>query len=192
MSLHRGFTVWFTGLPCSGKSTLAEALADALRGQGRRVEVLDGDVIRTNLCKGLGFSREDRNENIRRVGFVSHLLSRNGVIAIAALISPYRDIRDEVRRTIDRFVEVYVKCPLEVCMERDVKGMYRQALSGERKSFTGVSAPYEEPLEPEIVVETDRASLAECVSQIIAALHGLEYVSTNGRHSAEGAAVGEG
>lgn len=172
----KGFTLWFTGLPCSGKSTLAEVIEKRLLDVRQRVELLDGDVIRTNLSKGLGFSREDRDTNIRRVGFVCDLLSRNGVVAIAACISPYRSVREELREQIDDFVEVYAKCPLEVCIERDVKGMYKKALRGEMKCFTGIDDPYEEPLNPEIVVETDHKSIDECVDEVFAALRRLGYL----------------
>ena len=150
---NRGFTLWFTGLSGAGKSTLAEIIEQKLKERGRYVEVLDGDVVRTNLSKGLGFSKEDRDTNIRRIGFVAHLLSRNGVAAITAAISPYRDIRDECRAMIGNFVEVYVKCPVNVCADRDVKGLYAKAIAGEIKHFTGVSDPYEEPLNAEIVLE---------------------------------------
>src|SRR5436853_6151835 len=145
---QKGFTLWFTGLSGSGKSTLSCMVEEELRQRGLRVEVLDGDVVRTNLSKGLGFSKEDRDTNIRRIGFVCHLLSRNGVAAIAAAISPYREVRDEVRQMIGDFVEVYVRCPVDVCASRDVKGLYAKAMAGEIPGFTGVSDPYEEPLNP--------------------------------------------
>jgi len=175
---QRGFTVWFTGLPCSGKSTLANMLADRLRGIGLKVESLDGDVTRRYLSRGLGFSKEDRDENIRRVGFVAKLLTRNGVAVTAAFVSPYREIRDEIRGEIGDFVEVYVKCPLQTCIERDVKGMYRRALSGEISNFTGVSDPYEEPLNPEVVVETDRESPEESLEKILNKLAELGYIDS--------------
>ncbi len=164
---HRGFTVWFTGLSGSGKSTLAGALAERLRARGMKVEVLDGDVIRTNLSKGLGFSKEDRDTNIRRIGWVCEVLSRNGVVAIAAAISPYREVRDEVRARIENFVEVYVEVPLEVAIERDVKGLYRKALTGEIKNFTGVSDPYEPPESPEVVCHTAEETVEESVAKIV-------------------------
>src|SRR5271154_6225285 len=151
--MSEGFTLWFTGLSGAGKSTLANLVADELRNRGHRVEVLDGDEVRTNLSKGLGFSKEDRDTNIRRIGYVCKLLARNGVIAISAAISPYRNVRDEVRKTHDRFFEVFVECPLDTLVERDVKGLYKKALTGEIKSFTGVSDPYEEPLRPELVLD---------------------------------------
>src|SRR5690349_12924874 len=165
MSEQKGFTLWLTGLSGAGKTTLAQEVVRKLRNYRLSVEVLDGDEVRTNLSKGLGFSKEDRDTNIRRIGYVSRLLSRNGIGVISAAISPYRAIRDEVRSSIERdgaqFIEVYVKCPINVLAERDVKGLYKKALAGEIKEFTGVSDPYEEPLDPEIVVETDRESIQQ-------------------------------
>lgn len=174
--MEQGFTLWFTGLSGSGKTTVSHLVELELRKRGLKVEVLDGDVVRQNLSKGLGFSKEDRDTNIRRIGFVCKLLSRNGVVAIAAAISPYRAIRDEVRAEIGRFVEVYVKCPVEVCMTRDVKGLYRKALSGEVENFTGVSDPYEEPLNPEVVVETDKETPQESAAKILAVLEEMGYI----------------
>src|SRR6202453_3409919 len=142
----RGVVVWFTGLSGAGKSTLTEALVPELRAAGKRVEVLDGDVVRTHLSKGLGFSREDRDTNIARIAFVAHLLARNGVYVLVAAISPFRSARDAARQTIGDFVEVHVAPPLDECIKRDVKGLYKKALSGEIQQFTGVSDPYEEPL----------------------------------------------
>ncbi|MGH7932643.1 MAG: adenylyl-sulfate kinase, partial [Candidatus Binataceae bacterium] len=147
--MNEGFTLWFTGLSGAGKSTLANVAAEELRRRGRRVEILDGDEVRTNLSKGLGFSKEDRDTNIRRIGYVCKLLARNGVVAISAAISPYRNVRDEIRAQHSHFFEVFVKCPLETLVERDVKGLYKKALKGEIANFTGVSDPYEEPLTPE-------------------------------------------
>lgn len=167
--LDNGMTIWLTGLPCSGKSTIAEALAARLQAEGRPVELLDGDVVRTHLSKGLGFSRGDRETNMRRVGFVCELLTRHGVVAIAALVSPYRGVREELRRRIGSFIEVYVDCPLETCVERDVKGMYARALRGEIPAFTGVSDPYEPPLAPDLVVDTLAETVEACVEQIVAA-----------------------
>ena len=172
----RGFTVWFTGLSGAGKTTIAQALDAELRGRGLRVESLDGDVVRTNLSKGLGFSKEDRDTNILRIGFVSHLLSRNGVAVIASAISPYRDVRNQVRAQIGDFVEVFVRCPLDELVKRDVKGLYEKALRGEIENFTGVSDPYEEPLKPEVVLETDRESEAESLAKVLAALEAHGYV----------------
>ena len=174
--MEEGFVVWFTGLSGSGKSTLASRLETALRKSGRRVEVLDGDVVRTNLSKGLGFSKEDRDTNIRRIGFVCKLLARNGVIAIAAAISPYRAVREELRHDIGNFVEVYVKCPLDVLTERDVKGLYAKAIRGEIENFTGVSDPYEEPLNADLVLETDREDEEESLSTLVATLEHMGYL----------------
>lgn len=171
-----GFVVWLTGLPCSGKTTIAQALAQRLRDEGYKVEILDGDVVRQHFSKGLGFSKEDRIENIRRVSYVAHLLARNGVVVIVALISPYREGRDYARQLIGQFVEVYVKCPLEVLMERDVKGLYAKALKGEIPNFTGISDPYEPPENPEVVVETDKETPDESVEKIWTALEELGYL----------------
>src|SRR5574337_1110745 len=175
--LNKGFVVWFTGLPSSGKSTLARLLAQELPLRDLPVEVLDGDEVRQRLTRGLGFSKEDRDENIHRIAFVAKLLSRNNVCAITAAISPYRSARDEARGEIDRFVEVYVKCPLETCIARDVKGLYRRALAGEISNFTGISDPYEEPLNPEVVVETDQESTEASLGRIVAKLEGLGYLA---------------
>jgi adenylyl-sulfate kinase len=173
---RKGFTLWFTGLSGAGKTTLARLVETELNARGHKVEVLDGDIIRTNLSKGLGFSKEDRDTNIRRIGFVCELLTRNDVVAIAAAISPYREIRDDVRRQIGSFVEVYVKCPLDVLAERDVKGLYKKALAGEIKNFTGVDDPYEEPFTAELVVETDREQPEESAARIIAKLEGMSLI----------------
>ncbi len=173
---QRGVTIWFTGLSGSGKSTIAHALEAELRRQGYGLEILDGDIVRTNLTKGLGFSREDRDENIRRIGFVSHLLTRNGVIVLVSAISPYRDIRDEVRERIDDFVEVYVDAPLEVCEGRDVKGLYKRARAGEIKQFTGIDDPYEPPLNPEVHCHTDAETVEESVAKVMAKLMELGYL----------------
>jgi adenylylsulfate kinase len=170
---RKGFTVWFTGLSGAGKTTLARLLEAELKSRGRRVEVLDGDVIRTNLSKGLGFSKEDRDTNIRRIGFVCNLLTRNDVVAVAAAISPYREVRDEVRLQIGSFVEVYVKCPVDVLADRDVKGLYKKAIAGEITHFTGIDDPYEEPLSPEITVETDRETPAESAARILLKLEAM-------------------
>jgi adenylyl-sulfate kinase len=172
----KGFTVWFTGLPSSGKSTLAEFLAAKLLERGHGVEVLDGDVVRRHLSKGLGFSKEDRDENIRRIGFVCAMLTRHGAAAIAAAISPYRAIRDEVRASIGNFVEVYVKASVETCIQRDVKGLYKKALAGEIKGFTGVNDPYEPPLKPELTIDTEKESPQESVARILRGLEDLGYV----------------
>lgn len=168
--MPKAFTLWFTGLSGSGKTTLARRAEETLLERGMKVEVLDGDLVRTNLSKGLGYSKEDRDTNIRRVGFVCHLLTRNDVVAIAACISPYREVRDENRRLLGRFVEVYCKCPLEALKARDVKGLYAKAERGEIPNFTGVSDPYEEPLNPEVIVETDQETEDESAGKIIRTL----------------------
>jgi len=175
----KGFTVWFTGLPSAGKSTLAEILARELRERGLGVEVLDGDMVRQHLCRGLGFSKEDRDENIRRIGFVCGLLTKHGATAIAAAISPYRAIRDEVRASVGNFVEVYVKASVEACMQRDVKGLYKKALAGEIKGFTGVDDPYEPPLKPELIIETETESPPESAARILRQLEQLGYVESS-------------
>lgn len=175
MATGEGVTVWFTGLSGSGKTTISEAVARSLLERNCKVELLDGDIIRTNLSKGLGFSKEDRDVNIRRIGFVANLLSRNGVIAITAAISPYRAVRDEVRAAIANFVEIYVNAPLEVCESRDVKGMYAKARAGEIKGFTGIDDPYEPPLNAEVVCYTDQETVAESVAKVIAKLEQLGY-----------------
>ena len=167
---HKGFTVWLTGMSGSGKSTTGRLLEQRLLARGAKVEMLDGDVVRTHFSKGLGFSREDRNENIRRVGFVCELLSRNGVIAIAAVISPYREARDGVRERIPHFVEVYLECPMDVLVERDVKGLYNKALAGQIPNFTGVSDPYECPLSPEVTIHSNCEKAEEGVEKIWVAL----------------------
>jgi len=174
---QKGVTLWFTGLPCSGKSAVADRVAEILKEANYRVERLDGDIVRKSLTRDLGFSRKDRDENIRRVTFVSKLLTRNGVFVLTSFISPYRDIRAESRAEIGHFLEVYTKCPLEVCMERDVKGMYRKAIAGEIKEFTGVSDPYEEPEKPEILLETDKESLEESARKVLRALRDHGYLS---------------
>jgi adenylyl-sulfate kinase len=174
---HQGFTLWFTGLSGAGKSTISSMLEERLRAAGAKVEVLDGDVVRTHLSKGLGFSREDRDENIRRIGFVCELLSRHGVISIAAAISPYRAVREELRARIPNFVEVYVECPIEVLAERDVKGLYKKALAGEIPHFTGVSDPYEPPLAPEVTVNSSTETPEQSLEQIWATLERLGLVS---------------
>lgn len=176
---QKGFTLWFTGLPCSGKSAVADRVAEMLRARNLKVERLDGDVVRQSLCRDLGFSKKDRDENIRRVTFVAKLLTRNGVAVLTSFISPYREIRAEARREIADFVEVYVKCPLEVCMARDVKGMYQKALRGEIKEFTGISDPYEEPENPEIILETDKETLEESARKVIEGLKKLGYLDEN-------------
>ena len=174
-----GFTIWFTGLSGAGKSTVSQLVAKELHRRGVKVEVLDGDVVRTHLSKGLGFSREDRDTNIRRIGWVCQVLSRNGVCAIAAAISPYREIREEIRANIPHFVEVYVHAPIEVLAERDVKGLYRKALAGEIKNFTGVDDPYERPLNPEVTCYSDgRETPEQSAAKVIAKLEEMKLIPT--------------
>src|SRR4030042_2039259 len=162
---HDGFTLWFTGLPCSGKSAVGDRVAAILEERGRRVERLDGDVVRQDLTRDLGFSKKDRDENIRRVTFGAKLLSRNGVAVLTSFISPYREMRDRARKETTNFVEIYAKCPLDVCIERDVKGMYQKAIRGALKEFSGISDPYEEPQSAEIVLETDKETVDESVAK---------------------------
>ena len=159
--------MWFTGLSGAGKSTIATELAKILRRQGYKVEVLDGDIVRKSLTRDLGYSRADRDENIRRIGFVANLLSRNGIIVLVSVISPYRDVREEVRQEIGNFIEVYVKAPLEVCEERDVKGLYKRARAGEIRGFTGIDDPYEPPLHPLVECLTDRETVAKSVGKVM-------------------------
>lgn len=176
MANNTGFTIWFTGLSGSGKSTLSEIIEERLRARGRNVEILDGDVVRTHLSKGLGFSREDRDTNIKRIAFVCSLLTRNGVVCISAAIAPYSEARDWARQHIGNFVEIYVKCPIEVCRQRDVKGLYKLVDEGKIKGFTGVDDPYEEPQHPELVVETDKETIEESIARIFAKLEELGYL----------------
>jgi adenylylsulfate kinase len=171
-----GFTLWLTGLSGAGKSTLAAAVGEALSRHGIRVEILDGDDVRQNLSRGLGFSREDRDTNIRRIGYVAKLLTRNGVVVITAAISPYRAVRDEVRREVGAFVEVHVKASLDECIRRDAKGLYRRALAGEIPHFTGVSDPYEEPLRPELIVDTEQEDVGDSATRVIERLVELGYL----------------
>lgn len=169
--MHKGFILWFTGLSGAGKSTLAENLVRIFRERGYRVELLDGDEVRTNLSKGLGFSKEDRDTNIRRIGYVARLLARNGVISITAAISPYREIRDENRAHAERngvpFIEVFANATIDALVDRDVKGLYKKALAGEIANFTGISDPYEHPLKPEVEVRTDCQSVEESTQAIL-------------------------
>ncbi|MCQ4575319.1 MAG: adenylyl-sulfate kinase [Candidatus Brocadiales bacterium] len=176
--MAKGATVWFTGLPSSGKSTVAHNVEKLLREKGHKVEVFDGDVIRKNLCSDLGFSREDRDTNIKRIAFVCKLMTRNDVVAIAAAISPYRETRDYARSEVGKdFIEVYVRAPLSVCKDRDVKGLYKKALAGEIKGFTGIDDPYEEPLDPELILHTDKESVDESVQRVMGELEKRGYLS---------------
>jgi adenylyl-sulfate kinase len=172
--LNKGLVIWLTGLSGAGKTTLARTISQCLDSAGIRAEVLDGDEVRENLSRGLGFSKEDRDTNVRRIGFVARLLGRNGVLVLAAAISPYRQSRDDVRRLVEgdsvRFVEVFVRCPLDVLVERDVKGLYIKALTGELSSFTGISDPYEEPLAPDITVDSSVEAIDESTARILSHL----------------------
>ncbi|RMH02128.1 MAG: adenylyl-sulfate kinase [Planctomycetota bacterium] len=174
MSNNNGFVLWFTGLSGSGKSTLSRMLEPELRKRGCKVEILDGDEVRENLSKGLGFSKEDRDTNIRRIGYVAKLLARNGVVAMTAAISPYAEVRNQVRAMCNKFVEVYVECSIEELTRRDVKGLYAKALAGEIKNFTGISDPYEAPENPEIKVNSETQSPEESLAVI------LDYLESNG------------
>jgi adenylylsulfate kinase len=172
IDLDAGLTVWFTGLPSAGKTTIARGVEKRLLDEGRRVEILDGDVVRTYLTKDLGYSRADRDENIRRIGFVAHLLSRNGVVVLCSVVSPYRDVRDEMRVLHDgRFFEVYVSTPVDVCSDRDVKGLYAKQKAGDLSGLTGIDDPYEPPIDPELVVPTHTQTLEESVEAVWQALH---------------------
>ena len=178
--VNKGFTLWFTGLSGSGKTTASLRVAETLRKRGHKVEILDGDIVRENLSKGLGFSKEDRDINIRRIGFICNLLTRNGVVAIGAAISPYKAIRNENRKLIGNFVEVYMKCSIEALTNRDVKGFYKKALAGEIKNFTGVSDPYEPPDAAEVICDTEKESVEESHNKIIATLEKLGYIEPDG------------
>lgn len=181
LSVHKGLTVWLTGLSGAGKSTASNLLAERLRALGAKVEVLDGDIVRTHLSKGLSFSKEDRDENVRRIGFVCELLTRNGVIAIVAAISPYRAVRDEIRARISNFIEVYVECPVDALVGRDVKGLYKRALAGEIEHFTGISDPYERPLAPEVTIHTLRETPEESVTKILDVIQAMELIPDDRR-----------
>jgi adenylylsulfate kinase len=174
---QKGVAVWFTGFSGAGKSTIADALTDKLKSAGYQLEVLDGDEIRENLTKDLGFSKEDRDTNIRRIGFVAKLLVRNGVIVLVPVISPYRAIREEIRANIDSFVEVFVNAPISVCEERDVKGLYKKVRAGQIKQFTGIDDPYEPPINPEIECRTDLEDVSESVDKILSLLETSGYIA---------------
>lgn len=190
-----GFTIWFTGLPCSGKSTISVLLAETVRKERGMVEILDGDVVRTNLSKGLGFSREDRETNLNRIAFVCNLLTRNGVPVIAAAISPFENCRAWARDLIgENYIEVYARCPVEKCIERDVKGMYKKALAGEIKGFTGIDDPFDEPADPEVICDTDKETVEESVAKIVAYLRerGFLPAERGANGSGDAAAVKQG
>ncbi len=171
---HKGFTLWFTGLPCSGKTTLGDAVAEDLRKRGMKVERLDGDIVRKSLTRDLGFSKEDRELNIERVTYVSKLLTRNGVAVLSTFVSPYNKIREKSRKEIGEYILVYVKCSVDECERRDIKGMWAKARTGEIKGFTGIDDPFEEPINPEIIIETDKETVEESTNII------LEYLEENG------------
>jgi len=173
---HKGFTLWFTGLACSGKSILADAIAEDLKARGMKVERLDGDIVRKSLTRDLGFSDDDRRMNIERITFVAKLLTRNKVAVLASFISPFNDIRDYSRKEIGAYILVYVKCPIEVCEQRDVKGMYTKARAGEIKQFTGIDSPFEEPDKADIVVETDKQTIEESKIIVLDALEEMGYL----------------
>jgi len=173
---QKGFTLWFTGLACSGKSILADAVADDLKARGMKVERLDGDIVRKSLTRDLGFSDDDRRMNIERVTFVAKLLTRNSVAVLASFISPFNDIREYSRKKIGAYILVYVKCPIEVCEQRDIKGMYAKARAGEIKQFTGIDSPFEEPDKADIVVETDKQTVEESKIIVLDALEEMGYI----------------
>lgn len=174
--IHRGFTLWFTGMPGAGKTTISTLLEARLRRQGARVELLDGDEVRRHLSRGLGFTREDRDENVRRIGFVAELLSRNGIIAIVAAVSPYRAVRQELRLRISGFIEIHVDCPMSVLIARDTKGFYKKALSGEIAHFTGISDPYEPPLEAELVIDSSTETPQKSAARVWNKIKGLGLI----------------
>jgi adenylylsulfate kinase len=176
MKPQKGFTAWFTGLPCSGKTSIANEVAKILRNKNYKVERLDGDIVRKGLTSDLGFSKEDRDENIKRITFVAKLLTRNGVAVLATFVSPYREIREKSRQEIGNFVEVYTRCPVKTCIERDVKGMYKKALEGKITNFTGVDDPYEEPDKPELILDTDKETIEQSVQKVIGTLSKLGYL----------------
>jgi adenylylsulfate kinase len=174
--MSNGFCIWLTGLSASGKTTIAQLVENALLARGFKVQVLDGDVIRTNLCAGLGFSRLDREINLRRIAFVAGLLVHHGVVVVVSAISPYQSIREEVRSTIGEFVEVYLNCPLEVCMQRDPKGLYRKALAGEIQNFTGIDDPFETPRQPDIEIDNGKEYPEKCLHDILSCLEALHKI----------------
>jgi adenylylsulfate kinase len=177
MKKHQGYTIWFTGLPCCGKTTIANQVAVLLKKKGYLVEQLDGDIIRQNFSSDLSFSKKDRDENIKRATFLAKMLSRNNVVVLASFVSPYRKERRKARKEIKNFVEVFVRCPVKICMKRDVKGMYKKALEGKIQHFTGVDDPYEEPEHPELIVDTDIESLDESVEKVIKKIQELGFLT---------------
>lgn len=176
MKKHQGFTIWFTGLPCCGKTTIADQVAMILKKKNYLVERLDGDLIRQNFSQDLSFSKKDRDENIRRATFLAKMLTRNNIVVLASFVSPYKKQRRKARKEIKKFVEVYVRCPVKICMKRDVKGMYQKAFEGKIKHFTGVDDPYEEPEDPELIVNTDIESVEESVAKVLQKIEELGYL----------------
>jgi adenylylsulfate kinase len=176
MKNHQSFTIWFTGLPSCGKTTITNQIAVILKNKGYQVEQLDGDIVRRLVSKDLGFSKEDRDENIRRAIFLAKTLTRDHAVVLASFVSPYRKLRREARKEIKNFVEVYVRCPIEICKQRDVKGMYKKALEGKIKNFTGVDDPYEEPEHPELIVDTNKESIEESVKKVVQKIEELGYL----------------
>ena len=180
MRKHQGVTIWFIGLPCCGKTTIADQVGVILREKGFLVERLDGDLVRQNFSDDLGFSKKDRDENIRRAIFLAKMLTRNNVVVLASFVSPYQRQRRKARKEIKQFVEVYIRCPVKICMKRDVKGMYKKALEGKIKHFTGVDDPYEEPENPELIVDTDIESVEESVGKVLQKIEQLGYLTEQG------------
>lgn len=178
---QQGAILWLTGLSGAGKTTIAVTLAQELRKRDYLTELLDGDLIRTHLSQELGYSKQDRDINVRRIGFVANLLSRNGIMAIAAAISPYRQVREELKQTTHNFIEIYVDTPLNVCQARDVKGLYAKAKAGLIQNFTGISDPYEVPINPDIICQTDKFTLEQCVNQVLQYLECQRLIDMNHR-----------
>jgi adenylylsulfate kinase len=174
---HQGFTIWFTGLPCCGKTTIADQVAIVLKNKKYTVEQLDGDIIRQDVTSDLGFSKKDRDENIKRVTSIAKTLTQNNVIVLASFVSPYRTQRRNARKEIQKFIEVYVRCPVEICIQRDVKGMYKKAIEGKITHFTGVDDPYEEPEHPELILDTDKETIEESVRKVLNKIEELEYLT---------------
>ena len=171
-----GLTIWFTGLPSSGKSTIADSLAERLKQKGVKVQRLDADIIRKHLWKELGYSKEDRDENIRRASYLAKLFTESGIVTVTSFISPYEELRKHARQEIGSFMEVYVKCPVEVCIKRDTRGLYKKAMAGEISNFTGISDPYEEPTNPEVLIESDKETLEESIAKVMDKLKELKYI----------------